>query len=34
MKEWFAVLAESTPWIELAKEAHLFVKGHKTAPML
>ena len=29
MKEWVAVPEENAPWIELAKEAHLFVKGHK-----
>jgi hypothetical protein len=34
MKEWVAAPAENTPWIELAKEAHLFLKGHKTTPML
>ena len=29
MKEWVAVPEENAPWIELARETHLFVKGHQ-----
>jgi hypothetical protein len=29
MKEWVAVPEENAPWIELAREALLFVKGHQ-----
>jgi hypothetical protein len=30
MKEWVAVEEEAGSWIELAKEAYHFVKGHKS----
>ena len=29
MKEWVAMPEENAPWIELAREALLFVKGHQ-----
>ena len=30
MKEWVAVEEEAGSWIELAREAYHFVKGHKS----
>jgi hypothetical protein len=31
MKQWIAIPAGNTDWVELAREAHRFVKGGKAA---
>ena len=30
MKQWAAILCDDHPWIDLAKEAHVFVRANRT----